>query len=128
MKNLLPTCGLLLATLLFSQCDRPEEPVPPANLLPREQMVRVLVDLHLTEARVEGAGLTPDSARALYKQQAKGLYSRYKTNEATFQQSLKYYAIHGKDLEEIYTTVVDSLGVRETKLSGAKPIERPVGR
>ncbi|OON68580.1 DUF4296 domain-containing protein [Hymenobacter sp. CRA2] len=116
MKNSWLVLVLSLATLLFSQCDRPEDPTPPAKLLPRGQMVELLVDMHLTEARVEASRLPPDSAHVLYRQQAREIFWRHSTDEATFKQSLQYYGVHGKDLEEIYGAVVDSLGVRELKL------------
>ncbi|KUG08408.1 DUF4296 domain-containing protein [Solirubrum puertoriconensis] len=116
MKHPLIVFVLLLNTLLFSQCDRPEEPVRPAQLLPRDKMVRVLVDLHLTEARVENAGTSPDSARALFNRESKALYQRHNTSETLFRQSMQYYAIHGKDLEEIYGVVIDSINAREVKL------------
>lgn len=108
---------LALATLLLTtQCAKTDEPVPPANLLPREQMISVLVDLHITESRVETSRLTPDSARVLFRQVSKQLYERHQTTEEAFQQSLRYYAVHGKDLEEIYGSVVDSIAVRQVNL------------
>ncbi|WP_460576387.1 DUF4296 domain-containing protein [Hymenobacter coalescens] len=110
---------MLTASLLLSQCDRPEEPVPPAKLLPREQLVGLLVDMHITEARVEAARLQQDSARVLYRQEAKALYWRHGTDEETFKESMRYYAIHGKDLEEIYGTVVDSISMRQAKIQPA---------
>lgn len=117
MKNPLRILLPALATLLLTtQCDRPDEPVPPARLLPREQMVSVLVDLHVTESRVEATRLPPDSARVLFRELSKPLYARHQTDEATFRQSLNYYAIHGKDLEEIYGIVVDSISMRQVNL------------
>ena len=117
MKNTLRPALLALATLLTTtQCAKTDEPVPPANLLPREQMISVLVDLHITEARVETSRLAPDSARVLFREVSKELYARHQTDEKTFRQSLSYYAIHGKDLEEIYGSVVDSIAVRQVNL------------
>ena len=113
MKNLLRTALLALAPVLLSQCERPEEQVPPAKLLPQAQMVSLLVDLHVTEARVEASRLPHDSARVLYREQAKSVYWRHNTDEQAFRESMRYYATHGKDLEEIYTTVVDSIQARQ---------------
>lgn len=116
MKNALRTALLALAApLLLTQCDRPEEPTPPAQLLPRERLVGLLIDLHIAESRVEASGLPPDSARALYRQQTKDLYWRHETDEPTLRQSITYYAIHGKDLEEIYAAVTDSLAARQAR-------------
>ncbi|AYA35903.1 DUF4296 domain-containing protein [Hymenobacter oligotrophus] len=115
---------MLLNTLLFSQCDRPEEPGRPAQLLPRDRMVRILVDLHLTEARVENAGTSPDTARAMFNRESVALYRRHNTTEAVFRQSMQYYAVHGKDLDEIYGVVIDSINAREVKLPTQQPIHK----
>lgn len=117
MKNLLRTALLALTPLLLTQCDRPEEAPPPAKLLPRDQLVSLLVDLHVLEARVEASRLPTDSAHVLYRQQVKDVYWRHDTDEETFKQSINYYASHGKDLENIYTIVVDSIAMRQFRVS-----------
>ncbi|RTQ47733.1 DUF4296 domain-containing protein [Hymenobacter gummosus] len=117
MKNPLITLGLGLATtLLLTQCKQSDEAVPPTGLVPRETMVSLLIDLHLTEAQIEATRMRPDSAQVLYRQQAKQLYRRYNTTNENFEASMRYYAVHGKDLEQMYAAVVDSLNVRQGKL------------
>lgn len=76
-------------------------------------MVSLLVELHTLEARTDAAALTMDSARALFRQEQKRLYRRYQVTDSSFVQSYRYYAIHDKDLDGIYTTVIDSLSLRE---------------
>ena len=111
--------GLLLAPLLLTPaaCQRPEEPLPPADLLPREQLVPLLADLHLLEARVENSRLPPDSARALYLSQQKELLWKRAVTDSAFRRSYRYYSIHGKDLDEIYAAIIDTLSSRERKLT-----------
>lgn len=116
------TC-LTALTLLVTACQKPEEvPVPP-RLLPREKMVSLLIELHLLEARTEAAALPQDSARALFRQAQKDVYWRHEIDDSTFVQSYRYYAVHDKDLDDIYAVVVDSLSLREVKLttSGTPP-------
>lgn len=113
-----PWAALLAAGL--GSCQRPEEVPPPGNLMPREQLVSLLADLHLLEARVEAAGLSPDSARALYLQQEKNLFWKREVNDSLFRQSYRYYASHDKDLDDIYATVIDTLAMRQTKAAGKK--------
>jgi hypothetical protein len=48
------------------------------------------------------------------------LFKRYEVTDSSFRQSYRYYAVHGKDLDDIYTIVIDSLGKRERRL-GIKP-------
>jgi hypothetical protein len=112
---------LLLLTLLLGQCQRPEEALPPQPLLPKDKMVSLLVAIHLTEARVESSGLTPDSARALYLQLHKNILWRNEVTDTVFQRSYRYYAIHEKDLDDIYTLVIDSLNRRKELLNAPAP-------
>ena len=98
-------------------CQRPEEPPRPADLVPREKMISLLADLHVLEARVEGSRLQVDSARALYLSQQKALLGKSQVTDSAFQRSYRYYGIHGKDLDEIYKAVIDTLNQREKKLN-----------
>ncbi|UYZ63596.1 DUF4296 domain-containing protein [Hymenobacter weizhouensis] len=108
-------CALLLLGLGAAACQKPEEVVPPARLIPRDQLVRLLIDLHTLEAQVDASALPPDSGRALFRVQQQQLYRRLNVTDSAFQQSYRYYAIHDKDLDEIYAIVIDSLALRESR-------------
>jgi hypothetical protein len=111
----------VLLTLTFAQCQRPEEPMRPQRLLPKEKMTSLLTSLHLAEAQVESSRLAQDSARALFNQLRRNLFWRYETTDSAFYQSYRYYAVHDKDLDKIYGDVIDSLTMREAKLQTKKP-------
>ena len=108
----LPICLLLFLGLLASSCEQPELAVPPRQLMPKGQMVSTLIALHLLETRVDGARLPPDSARALYNELQKNLLWSQNISDSVFRQSYRYYAIHEKDLDDIYGQVIDSLSRR----------------
>ena len=111
---------LLAACLLLTACQRPENLAPPADLLSREKTISLLAEMHLLEARVENARLAPDSARALYQAQQKNLLWQASVSDSIFLRSYRYYSIHGKDLDEIYAAVIDSLGQREFRMGMKK--------
>ena len=126
MKSFNHCClSLLLAFLLLAlpACQRPEEPLRPADLLPKERLIPLIADLHLLEAQVEGSRLSPDSSRALYLSEQKNLLSKRGVTDSAFQRSYRYYGIHGKDLDDIYGAVIDTLTRREAKF---KPPVAPV--
>ena len=109
--------GLLAAlALALPACETPEVTPPPADLVPRAKMVVLLADLHQLEAQVESSRLPLDSARALYVAQQKALFWKAEVSDSAFQRSYRYYGIHGKDLNDMYTAVVDTLQAREKKL------------
>lgn len=109
--------GLCALALLVTACQKPEDVPVPDKLIPRDKMISVLIDMHLLEARTEAAALPQDSARALFRQAQKAVYWRYEIDDSTFVQSYRYYAVHDKDLDAIYSAVVDSLALREAKLT-----------
>lgn len=100
-------------------CQRPEEPPQPEDLLPKAKVVAVLAQLHLLETRVESSRLTPDSARALYQAQQKEILWKEEVSDSAFHRSYRYYGIHGRDMDEIYGAVIDSLSALEYKLGPA---------
>ena len=112
----------LLAAL--SACQRPEDPPRPATLLSKDQMVRLLIDLHLLEARIDASRLGVDTARALYVRHQRTFLRRAQTTDSAFQQSYRYYGVHGKDLDDIYQAVIDSLGSKERQMGGV-PSKEP---
>jgi hypothetical protein len=120
-----PACsslaGLGLAALLaLPACQRPEQAPKPDDLIPRERVIGYLADVHVLEAQVEQSHLPADSARALFLQQKKQLMQRRSIGDSAFLHSYRYYGSHGKDLDEIYGAVNDTLEARAKKL-GAKP-------
>jgi hypothetical protein len=118
---------LLVLTGLLTQCQRPEEAQPPQPLLPKEKMVSLLTEIHLTEARVEGSALPADSARALYLRLHKDILWRHDVSDSLFVRSYRYYSIHDKDLDEIYGLVIDSLMAREQRINNPQAAPTPPG-
>ncbi|RFP64096.1 DUF4296 domain-containing protein [Hymenobacter lapidiphilus] len=102
--------GLLL---IASACQKADEVPAPAQLLPPDKMVSLLIELHTLEARTEAAALPPDSSRVLFRQEKKKVYWRHGVTDSIFTQSFRFYAVRGKELNTIYLSVIDSLAARE---------------
>ena len=115
LTQLLLGVGLLLAA---ASCARPEQVLPPPNLLSKEEVTSLLIQFHLLESRVESSRLAPDSARALFQVMHRDILWQHKLKEedSTFEHSYRYYAMNGKDLDGIYAVVMDSLTAREKKM------------
>lgn len=113
--------ALLALSVLLAACQRPEEPVPPQKLLPKPDFARLLIELHVMESRVDAARLSRDSSVALFEQVKDSLLRSHQTTDSAFQQTYRYYSIHGKDLQEVYDVVIDSLNLRGVRLQGKSP-------
>ncbi|MDJ0365164.1 DUF4296 domain-containing protein [Hymenobacter sp. H14-R3] len=109
--------GLLLA---LAGCGRPEQVLPPPNLLSKQEVTSLLIQFHLLESRLESSRLSPDSARALFLSQQLLVLQRHHvpTADSAFERSYRYYSTHAKDLDEIYVGVIDSLEAMNKKMGG----------
>lgn len=104
---------LLLSLFVFSRCQTNEKP---ANVLGKEKMVNLLVDLHLVEAFVNSNYPMTDSARYLYKKWEDSTLKAHGTDHIAFDSSMAYYKRNIKLLDEIYVSVVDSLSLKEASV------------
>ncbi len=104
---------LIILFLLLSACSNTEQ--PPQNLLSKPQMVDVLVDIHIAEAKANRIQLRSyDSTQAYYRKLEREVFETHKVDTAVYRRSYRYYMNHTKELDEIYTAVVDSLSLRES--------------
>lgn len=88
-------------------CYKFKEPEKPKNLIPKADMVNILIDLKLI-ASVTAA----DDIKVLDSNHVKSekyIYKKYNIDSTQFALSNNYYAFHLKDYEDIYTKVKDSL-------------------
>lgn len=86
------------------------------TVLSKDQMVEVLIDIHLAEAGVQDIRLKNDSSILVYRTQEKLLYKKHNISDSTFIKSYNYYIEHPDQLEEIYSAVIDSLSLKQVLL------------
>ena len=113
----------LLCCLLLAACSPPaNDPTRrPDNLLPTDQMVAILTEVHMAESRVSRLGLTSaDSSALVYKQLEERIYKKFKVDTAAYRLSYIYYASDPARLEAIYKEVVKRLQQR------LDPAKKPV--
>lgn len=107
---------LIISLSGFLSCsDKTEE--KPADLLPPEKLTSILADIHLAETRVEKMGLQPDTAKVIFKRLQKEALLKHEVSEEEFQKSYAYYQEHLVQLDKIYEALIDTLGMREIKLT-----------
>jgi hypothetical protein len=102
---------MFVMIVAFGACNQPEE--QPQVLLPEEQMVQVLVELHLAEARVELIQIPQDSIRPLLKQRYSDIFTQLEIDTTAFNTTFEYYEQHPTEMDLLYEKVIDNLVERE---------------
>ena len=96
---------------------------PPSQLLSQQEMVSFLIDLHLAEAKMNYIEIGKnDSLEIVFRNYEKYLMNQHGFTDSVYLQSYEYYLDHMELLDEIYSDVVDSLSVMNSR-EKAKELE-----
>ena len=90
--------------IFFIACGSPKENIP-ADILPKEKMIEVVTELHIAEASINLNLYNTDSLKTIY--------SKHQVTKAQCDSSFKYYALHPKQLSEIYKGVLNEISKRQ---------------
>lgn len=101
--------------LMAASCNVSER--KPAGILTQEQMVLTLADLYVAEEKVSRLGLSKDSAEMVFRIMEGKVFDSLKIHDSVFRASQDYYLDHPKEMEAIYSALVDSLQLREQRTS-----------
>ncbi len=110
---------VLFLVLTIVSCEEPIVPKP-KDLIKEEQMIEMLVDIHLAEAtynkfRRDSIMENNSSANFYYS-----VLEKYQVPDSVFEQSLIFYASVPKNFENMYRKVMTSLSETEQEYSGRK--------
>jgi hypothetical protein len=100
------------AILAFS-CNKVSD--RPPGILSHSRMVDVLQEIYITEEKVNRLTLTRDSAERVFDLLEGKVFEKTGVPDSVFRASLDYYFDHPKEMELIYTAVVDSLQLKEQR-------------
>lgn len=97
---------------LFFSCANEEK--APKNTLSQDQMVTILTDIHLAEARVNKLQLRSlDSSLMIFNQLKSEIWKKYKVDTLAYRESYSYYMTHPKQMTQIYEKVNKKIELRE---------------
>ncbi len=88
----------------------------PDGYLTDTEMVEFLIDLHITQSKVQNLRLSNDSAELLFMILEKDLFEQYEIKDTIFFNSYGWYLDRPDQMHEIYTSVVDTLTLRQSLL------------
>lgn len=97
---------LVGVVLLVASCYQYKKPEKPKNLISKDKMVDILIDVKLISSAnaankkiMEDHGINPETY----------VFTKYNIDSLQFALSNDYYAFYSKEYEAIYTKVIDSL-------------------
>jgi len=85
------------------------DPQKPDSLISRRQMVRILTDVHLTEAAVSFIRTRGDAPKNLTGDYFTAVFSKYKISRKNFESSFDFYKRDQENLIKIYEEVIGNL-------------------
>jgi hypothetical protein len=104
----------VFVTMLIA-CNKPDE--RPAGILSHEEMVSVLAKVYVAEQKVAVLALGMDSSQMVFDLMKERVFESAGVPDSTFKRSIDFYMDRPKELEQIYSVLVDSLQLREQRTS-----------
>lgn len=103
---------LTLSVILLSSCE--EKKSTPPNVLGEEEMVNIMMDMHLVETAYNLKLTENDSA---YQSQFAAIFISHNTTKAVYDSSLYYYATQTDRMDKIYDQMLEKLYELETEVN-----------
>ena len=110
--------GILGILILCFSCSDGEKDSRP--ILTQAQMVKALTEIYLAEQKVNRLGLPRDSAEREFERFRHVVFEKIAVSDSVFKRSFDYYMDRPKEMELIYSAVVDSLSLMEQRIDSSK--------
>ena len=110
--------GFILLAGLLSCCQSKKKP---ADILSPEEMVKTMTAVYIGEQKVGGLNLSVDSAKIVFSKIQGKIFEVAGVPDSIFKKSFDYYIERPKELELIYTALIDSLNLQEQRLNVSAP-------
>lgn len=104
---------LILTVILLQSCAKTEGSRPEIK---KDELVDVLVDIHLTDAYLSQEGCRIDRNRDKIESAYGYVLDKHSVTPKQFQNTMKYYSHHIDAYEQIYNKVIERLTTFESNL------------
>lgn len=104
----------LVSLLLLGACRKSTS--APTGILSKEDMVKILSDVLVTEEKINRLSLPVDSSKAVFRGLEVKMFEKAGVSDTVFRKSFDYYMDRPREMEEIYTALVDTLQLREQRV------------
>src|SRR5688572_26196448 len=90
------------------------------HILTREEMVKTMTEIYLAEQKINRLGLPRDSAEREFDHFKQVVFEKIDVSDSVFKRSFDYYMDRPKEMEIIFTALVDSLSLMEQRIEYSK--------
>ncbi|WP_200976111.1 DUF4296 domain-containing protein [Echinicola sp. 20G] len=104
---------LIFFFVLVLGCLSCRDDKQPKYLLSEDEMVGIMVDIHMAEGLASSLPVSYDSSKKLYPMFENRVFEKHQVADTTYTKSLEYYLRDAEKMEELYARVIDSLNVKE---------------
>lgn len=111
MKNFL---GIIFVLSLFG-CREPESIGSPKNLIPRNDMISILIDLEIMEAYYQQVHKRTNLYKTTLDSASRQILADSKYTEAQLKNTLNYYSAVPDSLYQLFEETLDSLNSKVIK-------------
>lgn len=87
----------------------------PEGILTKAQMVEIMGDLYIAEEKVNYLALSRDSAKQVASVMTRKVFENAAVTDSVFKRSFDYYMERPRQMELIYTALVDTLQLQEQR-------------
>ncbi len=110
MKKIL---SALFFLMLFS-CSGNKEEIP-ADILPKEKFISVMIEMYLTEAKISHSNIIDRPSYEKGMKEYETIFKKFGTDKSQVEKSIDYYTRQPELMREIQSRVLDSLNLRSIK-------------
>ena len=115
LKHIQKLTFLLLVSTIIS-CGDYSEVVVPDDILPKEKMAEVMVDIHMLEAAMNiNAGVSTETVP-----QELDVFRSHGVTVEQYRESFRFYTEHPEIMGEVYQIVLNELSKKQAEVSNGK--------
>ena len=96
---------ILLTFFIITSCDSEIQ----EDVINKEKMVEILIDMHLAEEAIENLSFDKDTLEALFARKEQEILDKYSISEELYRKSYSYYFFEPEELDKVYAVMLDSL-------------------
>ncbi len=102
---------LAVVALAIGCADRSRD----KDILTRPEMVKVMEEIIIAEEKINHLAIPRDSARKIFNVMQELVFENAAMTDTVFRKSFDYYMARPREMELIYTALVDTLQLREQR-------------